>query len=214
MGGGDVVDVRRRHRRVNRPLSAGVVDHVQLDATGRGREARPTRGVCRQRHRRGIEQICRLGEIASLSAAQAAHHQGKQAAEQSAVAVTVGIRQGGANRRRDAQMIQSARMARHARLDIAQCTRLSELRKQHRHQMALAVEPTCVRIGTQLCHKPVEVIPRKLLRHAMHDAILMSHGIVLLVSWSVGKRPNPSRINVVRFAQQKPCRTAVGQALP
>ena len=154
----------------------------------------------RQRDRGCIEQIRRLGESAPLSAIEAADHPCKQFAEQSAVAVAIGIRQSRTNRRRDAEVIQAIRVARHASLDVAQRLRPGQLGKQHGHQMALAVEPSRVGIGFQLRDQSLEVVPRNMLRHGMHHAILVRHGIALFVSGNVANVQTRVRINVVRFA--------------
>ena len=77
------------------------------------------------------------------------------------------------------------RVARHASLDVAQRLRPGQLGKQHGHQMALAVEPSRVGIGFQLRDQSLEVVPRNMLRHGMHHAILVRHGIALFVSGNV-----------------------------
>ena len=128
--------------------------------------------------------------------------------------IAVRIGQAGAARRAGAEVVQPGGMALQAGLDLAQARSAGELRIEHCDQVALVAEATGMNPRRVLFDRGLKGVPRKQLQHRMEYDIVVRHGIDLLMSGDVAKRRTPSRINVVCFVQQKPCRTAVGQARP
>jgi hypothetical protein len=141
-------------------------------------------------------------------------HRRQQVAERRHRPVAVGVGQAAAVRRARAHMIQSGGVAVRAGRDLAQARRSRELAVQQRDQVALAGEAARVARCPMPFDRPVERIPRHQLQHRMKHAIVVRHGVALLMSGDVAKRRTPSRINAVRLVQQNLCRTAVGQARP
>ena len=75
LGRGDVVDIGRADRGVDRAIGVRVVDDMRLSAAHAGREPRPAGTVLVQSHARGIDEIDGVGELAAKPAMGLLHHQ-------------------------------------------------------------------------------------------------------------------------------------------
>jgi hypothetical protein len=63
MSGGDVVNVGRRHRRIDRSVGVRVIDHMSLGATGFGGKPRPFRPQPAQADAGRVDQVGRSGKL-------------------------------------------------------------------------------------------------------------------------------------------------------
>ena len=88
-------------------------------------------------------------------------------------------------------------MASQTDLNLAQARSSGELRVEHRSQMALVAEAARANPRRMLFDGCLERVPRNQLQHRMEYAIVVRHGIDLLMSGDVAKRRNLSRINAV-----------------
>ena len=214
LGRGDVVDVGRGDRGIDRTVGIGIVDHVHLGAADPGREPRPVGAAFVQAHARGIDQVGRLGELAAQPAMGLLHHHRQQLGEHRDRPLRVGIREGRAPHRIRAEVVEPRRMARKSGHDLAQARRARKLAIEQRHQLALGRQPAHPRIGSVVFHQAIEPMPRNMLQKSVKYAILVPHGLILL---RVPKRRQT--LGTQKNQRHAPCppklnRTAVGQARP
>jgi hypothetical protein len=162
-GRGDVVDVGRADRGIDRTVGIGIVDHVHLGPADPGREPRPASAALVQPRAGGVDQVGCLGELAAQPAMGLLHHHRKQLGEHCDGSLCVRIRQGRPSSRLCAQMIKPCRMARKPRHDLAQARGGRELAVKHCHKLALRRQPAHPSISTMFFHKPVELMPWNVL---------------------------------------------------
>ena len=212
LGHGDVVDVGRGDCGIDRAIGIGIVNHVHFGTADPGREPRPAGAALVQARARGIDQVGRLGKLATQPAMGLLHHHRQQVGEHCDRSLCVRIREGRSPNRIRAHMVEPHRMARKSCHDLAQARRTRKLAVEQRHQLALGRKSAHPRIGTMVFHKAFEPMPRNVLQKSMKYAILMPHGLILL---RVPKRRQT--LGTQKNQRHAPCpqksnRTAVGQA--
>jgi len=101
LGHGNVVDVGRAHRGVDRAVGISIVDDMHLGTADPRREPRPTGTVPIQPNAGGINQISGLGELAAQAAMSLPHQHRQHFGKYRHRPPRIGIRQGrAANRMR------------------------------------------------------------------------------------------------------------------
>ena len=158
----DVVDVGRRHRKVDRSIGIGIVDDVRLGAAHVGRKGRPIRA--------------QTGSAASWWNRSAGPHPRSSAAARDAPAPASGVNRSPntchgrsllasdsvvARHRRGAEVIEPCLVARHRRHDLAQARGAAELAVQQRNQLPFRAQLARQFIRAVLLHKPIEVDARE-----------------------------------------------------
>jgi GST-like protein len=93
LGHGDVVDVGRGDRGIDRTIGIGVVNHVHFGTADPGREPRPAGAALVQARARGIDQVGRLGKLATQPAMGLLHHHRQQVGEHGDRSLRVRIRE-------------------------------------------------------------------------------------------------------------------------
>ena len=177
LGGGDVIDLGGADRRIDRPVSVRVVDHVQLGAAGLGGEASPGAGG-RQPHSGSIDQVGGLAQRAAQATMRLPRHSREQIGKHRGRSQCVGIGQCRTPRRCRAKVIEPRRVAAQSRLDLAKARGTRKLCIQQRQQLAFRRQPPHPRVGPVDLDKSIERGPRNMLLQIMKDAILMPHGVV------------------------------------
>lgn len=100
-------------------------------------------------------------------------------------------------------MVAAGILALQQSFDVAQAFGFGNLREQQCQQHVLGRQPTDALVGTVLADEPVECGPGKLVYQLTEYSILVRHGGGPSHVRFVGKRFELSRINPVRFVQQK-----------
>src|SRR5437870_4197551 len=91
-------------------------------------------------------------------------------------AVFVGVRQGRARGRRDAQVLELALAAAQPAANLPQRMGAPELAEQHRHELPPAREAPRVTLGVRPLHQGLELRPRKQLEQLAEHAGESAHG--------------------------------------
>jgi len=162
-GRGDVVDVARADRGIDRAVGIGVVDHVHLGPADPGREPRPASAALVQPCAGSVDQVGGLGELAAQSAMGLPHHHRQQLGEHRDGSLCVRIRQGRSSNRLRAYVVELCRVARKTRHDLTQARCSRELPVNQRHELALRRQLAHPSISTMFFHKPVELMPGNVL---------------------------------------------------
>ena len=131
-------------------------------------------------------------------------HVGEQIGEYLGRALRVGIRERRAADRPAAEMIEPGGVALQAADDLAQARGAGKLAVEQGEELAPGGQPAHPRVGAMRRHQSIERVPGNMLQQTMKAAILVLHGVALLVSKNVAQRPDPSKINAVRHVQQNP----------
>jgi len=212
LGGRDVVDVGRRHRKIDRPVRVRIVDDMDLGAADISREARPVGAQARQSQARGIDEPHGLASRPSQRAMRLRQHRTAKFAEHLGGPIPIGIRQRRALHRHRTHVIEPRLVARHAGHDLTQAHRSAQLPVQQGDQLPLRRQRARPFISAVLLNRSIKLVPRQVLQQAVKYSILVQHG--------VGSIPCLERGETLE-TQKNPChvprppksnRTAVGQA--
>ena len=96
-------------------------------------------------------------------------------------------------------------MARQLALQLTQARSPSQLTVNQSHELALRRQAADQGIGPVLVDQPIELGPRNMLKDTVKNAILMAHGVdLLLVSRTSPKRLGASGINAMRLVHKNP----------
>lgn len=182
LGGGDVIDIGRRHGVIDRPAGIWIVDDMGLGAADIGRKARPVGAGAGQMQAGRIDQAHLLAEPAAHPPVDLGQHVFEQAGERFATAVPVGIGKGRARRNLGPGMIEPCAVAGHGGFHRAQRMRALEWAEQQRRKMIAAGEAARPFVTAVIIHKPVERPPVNQLEKVVKHAILMMHGVGPFVS--------------------------------
>jgi hypothetical protein len=87
-------------------------------------------------------------------------------------------------------------------LDLAQALNAGELAIGERYELCPHRKGPNPPVPALLFHKRIEAAPRYMLQQAVKHAIFMPHGIAPLRVQIVAKRPDRSRINVMRHVHK------------
>ena len=205
LGGGDVIDLGCGHRRIDRPVDVGIVDHMQLGAAGLGREPCPLGRSATQPHAGGIDQIGGLRQRPAQTTMRPPGQPGEQIGKDRRRPQGIGVGQRRPPGRLGTQVIKPQRVAVQPGLDLAQARCARKLRIQKRDQLTLGRQPPHPRVGTVSGNQVFELTPRNMLQQIMKDAIFVAHGVAPhLVSDERRQRSDTSRINTVHSVQKNP----------
>ena len=173
----DVVDLRRRDRRIDRLLGVGIVDHMGLGPAGLGREIRPLRPPPAQANAGRVDQIGRLADLAPQAPMGATDHLGKQRGEQRSRAFGIGVGQRRALHGASANMVEARLVAVQTAHDLPQAPRPGKLAVKQRYQLVPTAQPPHPTVRSVRRHQTVERCPGNTLQQVVENAIVVAHGI-------------------------------------
>ena len=178
LGGGDIIDVWRRHHQVKRLVGIGIIDNMRFGAANAGRKRRPFAAHLAQLHAGRIDQTHAIADFPPVAGLQQIHQGRQQAAKDFDRTIRISRRQRRPRHRAAPKMIKLAGVAFQVGFNFAQTPRSAKLTVQHGDQMRLGLDDANVQIGIVLLDQPFKNRPRNLFQKVMKDDILMLHGVV------------------------------------